>query len=83
MTKVVLHQLIDEVRERDMGRAAEFLRALNHGDHLGMRLAIADEVKPEPDEIEAIAAVTEDDVRNGIPLEKVMAELGLTTEDLR
>jgi hypothetical protein len=78
MTRAAFHQLIDEIPEEHLDRLAELVRAVNAQDRLGIQLALAPIVPPEPDEIALLAEITDDDRRNAAPAEEVCARLGLT-----
>ena len=60
MTRAAFHQLIDEIPEEHLDRLAELVRAVNAQDRLGIQLALAPIVPPEPDEIALLAEITND-----------------------
>jgi hypothetical protein len=77
MTRSALHELVDKVPDAQIDRMAELVRAVNANDRLGIQLALAPEVDPEPDEI-----ATDEDRQDAIPMKEFLAELGLTERDL-
>ena len=77
MTRTAFHQLVDQIPEENLDRLAELVRAVNANDRLGIQLALAPIVPPEPDEVELLAEITDEDRRNAAPAEEVCARLGL------
>ncbi len=77
VTRTALHKLVDELREDQVDDAAELLDAYRRGDRLLIQLLTAPLVAAEPDEIEALAELTEADRNDVVPAEELKNRLGI------
>ena len=77
MTRDALHALVGEIPDHQISDVAELIEAYRRGDRLAVQLLFAPEDNPEPDELEAIAAVTDDELTATDLIETVKARLGL------
>jgi len=79
MTRTELHRLVDELPEEAVDAAAELLAAYRHGDHALVRLLTAPVVPAEPDELAALAELTDEDLdlANAISDEELGRHLGV------
>lgn len=77
MTRSDLHQLVDELPEEEVDSAAELLDAYRRGDRALIKLLTAPVVPTEPDELNALAELTGDDLDNVVSDEELRGRLGI------
>jgi len=79
MTRSDLHQLVDEIPDEQVDPAAELLDAYRRGDRLMIQLLTAPEDDPTPDELAALAELTDEDLdlTNAISDEDLRGRLGI------
>lgn len=77
MTRTELHQIVDELPEEEVDSAAEVLDAYRRGDRALIQLLTAPVVLTEPDELAALAELTDDDLANVISDEEMRSRLGI------
>jgi hypothetical protein len=83
MTRDALHALIREIPDDRVNNVAELLEAYRRGDRLAVQLLFAPADHAEPGELDAIAALTDDDLATAAPIETVKRRLGLYAAPLR
>ncbi len=79
MTRSDLHQLVDEIPDDQVDPAAELLNAYRRGDRVMIQLLTAPEDNPAPDELAALAELTNEDLdlANAISDEDLRGRLGI------
>ena len=77
MTRNELHHIIDRLADEQVDLAAELLDAYGKGDRALIRLLAAPLVPPEPDELAALAELTDDDLNNTINADDLRNRLGV------
>lgn len=77
MTRSDFHRLIDELPDADVSAAAELVDAHRRGDRVLIQLLTAPVVPAEPDEIAALAELTEDDRNDVVSAEELRTHLGV------
>ncbi|MGH7728548.1 MAG: hypothetical protein ACREM2_07155 [Vulcanimicrobiaceae bacterium] len=77
MTRSQLHQLVDELPESEVNPAAELLDAYRRGDRALIQLLTAPVVPIEPEELAALAELTDEDLVNVISDEELRGRLGI------
>ena len=76
MTRSELHELVDSLPEDQVDSAAEVLGAYRRGDQALIRLLTAQVVPAEPDELSALAELTDEDLKNVVSAEELRNRLG-------
>ncbi len=77
MTRSELHQLVDQLSEDEVDPAAELLDAYRRGDRVLIRLLTAPVVPAEPDELAALAELSDDDRNDVTSAEELRSHLGM------
>ena len=77
MTRDALHALVNEIPDDQVSDVAELVEAYRRGDRLAVQLLLAPTDHAEPNELEAIAGVGDDDFAAAAPIETVKTRLGL------
>lgn len=77
MTRSELHQLVDQLPEDEVDPAAELLDAYRRGDRVLIRLLTAPVVPAEPDELAALAELSDDDRNDVTSAEELRSHLGM------
>lgn len=79
MTRSDLHQLVDEIPDEQVDPAAELLDAYRRGDRVMIQMLTAPEDDPTPDELTALAELTNEDLdlADAISDEDLRGRLGI------
>lgn len=77
MTRSELHQLVDQLSEDEVDPAAELLDAYRRGDRVLIRLLTAPVVPAEPDELAALAELSDDDRNDVTSAEELRSHLDM------
>ena len=77
ITRSALHQLVEDLSEDQVDPAAELLDAYRRGDRVLIQLLTAPVVPAEPDEIAALAELTDEDRNDVISAKELRRQLGI------
>ncbi len=77
ITRSELHQLVDNLAEEQVDPAAELLDAYRRGDRVLIQLLTAPVVPAKPDEIAALAELTDEDRNDVISAEELRSHIGI------
>jgi hypothetical protein len=77
MTRDALRALVDAIPDDQISDVAELVEAYRRGDRLAVQLLLAPADHAAPDELAAIAGLSDVDFASAAPIEIVKARLGL------